>query len=186
MFVVVVVVVVAESKSCEVCHKEFTTVQACNIHMWHHNKVQTKPRRFQCSFCSLVFHSKVGMQRHEKFHSGDLKYRCDVCYAKFSTEIEMKIHESQRHEGERNKYECDLCGRRFARRFILGNHMLSCHGIDAGEFRQGNVVDAADETAAAAAMVVVEAEEGVEYLDETTVHSYVYDSQDGFLKIEER
>lgn len=84
-------------------------------------------RLFQCKFqggCHRVVQSPSKFYDHLRSHTRERPFVCH-CGVAFVQRANLNKHQQHIHDGER-PFECEDCGRRFSKKFNLGNHQKSC------------------------------------------------------------
>lgn len=99
----------------------------------HHLKVHFGRREFKCEQCGRGFNRPHILDRHKKSHLEAIK--CKVCERAIkpnSLQQHMKIHS----ESPRKNLECSICARKFAKNYLLAEHLMLHSSPDA--FRCGD------------------------------------------------
>ncbi|VEN41654.1 unnamed protein product [Callosobruchus maculatus] len=130
---------------CEICGKDFATLQRVT----EHTHIHTGERPYSCKYCGLTFKKHSTKHAHEIRHrvkNGELppscgptkryprkppkdpsELECSLCSKKFTTKQAAKLHQ-RIHLGEKS-FLCNVCGKGFLRK----NHLEVHSRIHTGE-----------------------------------------------------
>lgn len=101
---------------CEVCAKEFPSMESLTSH-----KAVHRNRPLICDVCGKGFTHRKYYVVHQRIHTGERPYLCAMCGKSFTQASTLTVHRRY-HTGER-PYTCTLCGKGFVTRTIMLNHM---------------------------------------------------------------
>ena len=104
---------------CDVCNKQFSTINYLEKHKQCHTKVFS----YYCEYCGKGFAVLQTLQNHISLHSNSSRFQCELCGKRFIQKNNLTDH-IKKHKGE-YKYKCGICNKGFIRRSVLKTHMLS-------------------------------------------------------------
>lgn len=81
-----------------------------------------KPKKFECSECSALFISKIGLRAHLLTHRGERPYCCHLCAAAYTSLSSLARHVKKHSDVE---YICDHCKRSFKVKGALVEHIYT-------------------------------------------------------------
>ncbi|MFH4975877.1 hypothetical protein AB6A40_002586 [Gnathostoma spinigerum] len=84
-----------------------------------------RPLRYQCSYCSKMFHHRRDKNIHERTHTGERPYSCGYCGKGFTQSQALTIH-IRTHTGEK-PYSCCICPKTFRDSSALRKHEFMKH-----------------------------------------------------------
>ena len=112
------------SKSCEICDKTFSTVQALKMHI---EAVHQGLKKYKCIKCGKSFGHAGSLKKHnETVHEGLKNYKCNKCGKAFGDFGNFKRHNKIIHEGMK-KYKCCKCDKSFGQAVNLKRHNETVH-----------------------------------------------------------
>nr|CAI5849283.1 unnamed protein product [Callosobruchus analis] len=119
---------------CDICGKEFGTVQLLNKHLASH-----EDKRVQCPTCPKIFRSEMYLNRHinlvHKVDDLGLRYLCMACNRLFKNKGALNAHYKLKHL-KLEPFKCNDCGETFGRADYLKKHQHQHRQAD--ESRKSN------------------------------------------------
>ena len=114
-------------QSCNVCHKEYSSPAALNMHM------RTHTSGCKCQFCGKSFSRPWLLQGHIRTHTGEKPYACTQCNKSFADKSNLRAH-VQTHSDVK-PFSCTRCGKKFALKSYLTKHEeSSCLRLTNGRY----------------------------------------------------
>jgi hypothetical protein len=80
---------------CKICHKRFFH----QSNMYAHQRVHTREKPHNCSFCPYASHTSGYVKMHERVHTGERPFKCRWCSQAFSQGGSRLRHERNVHDG---------------------------------------------------------------------------------------
>lgn len=136
-----------KSYSCDICNKQFLTLQYLCRHLKKHTGEYTclqclmvftrkenlqqhscflDGKTFNCTYCPKSFLQKKYLVRHMGKHTG--KYTCNACGKQYSSLIEKEGHNcSSVPISQKKIFPCQWCNKKFLRELYLRKHVKSSH-----------------------------------------------------------
>ncbi|CAH1956737.1 unnamed protein product [Acanthoscelides obtectus] len=115
---------------CDICGKEFSTVQQLNKHLASH-----EDKRVQCPTCPKIFRSELYLNRHinlvHKVDDLGLRYLCMACNKLFKNKGALNAHYRLKHL-KLEPFKCKECGETFGRADYLKKHEQQHRQIEEG------------------------------------------------------
>ena len=76
-----------------------------------------------CDICGKKCNGKYDLAKHVEVHNEGLSYLCKYCGKKFKSKQNMTRHTMQVHEDYNLNFKCQQCGRGFQSNSLLSDHM---------------------------------------------------------------
>ena len=106
-------------KSCHICHKNYVSTPALNMHMLTH------ANSHKCEICHKAFSRPWLLQGHMRSHTGEKPFGCAHCGKKFADRSNLRAH-MQTHNGNKT-FNCNKCWKSFSVKSYLIKHSETCH-----------------------------------------------------------
>ena len=82
-------------KSCHICHKEYVSIPALNMHLLTH------ANNHKCEVCNKAFSRPWLLQGHMRSHTGEKPYGCAHCGKKFADRSNLRAHMKMHRDGKK-------------------------------------------------------------------------------------
>ena len=111
--------------SCNICGKNFTTKQYCQIHWLN---IHGNQKGFKCGQCESSFPDQKALNNHNKYVHKPNDVECKFCNKHLKTERNLKIHIQDVHETKDPKtIQCEKCSKPFYNQKRLQIHFKRVH-----------------------------------------------------------
>ena len=115
-----------EDKTCEVCHKEFISPQACLVHMKIHHRSGEDGNHDDLDTSSFLHPGPVMESTSYLQHGASPGERCICNYCGKVFKFKQLLKQHVRVEHQKHRFRCPLCSTEFNWQSGLARHMKKC------------------------------------------------------------